>query len=142
MEHVRRWALGLALVAALVGCGTGGTAVERDEDLEAGLRDLSARAGAGQLADLTDFAWDAVFVFPEGVSAEAVEAEVGSAVLPGDRYYDAGNLLVFVREDEVVRVVSVLPDLLVTGGRARWDADVGLEPRGEATPASLRLVDA
>jgi hypothetical protein len=71
----------------------------------------------------------------------AGQVEGTQAVLSSEYYYDAGNLLVFARDGEVVRAVTVLPDLLATGGQSRWSHDVRLEPQGKRTPAVLRLVE-
>lgn len=114
--------------------------IEYDEQLSQHLRDLSGRGGSAKLADLTDFTWDTVHVFSEGATASEVEQAVGEPVLDGNRYYDAGNLLVFVDDGQVVAARSVLPDLLVTGGQMTWDADTVLEPRGENRPSALHLV--
>ncbi len=58
-----------------------------------------------------------------------------------DRYYSAGNLLVFSLRGKVVYAADVVPDTLVTGGRTEWGADTRLEPRGNRKPAALRLVE-
>lgn len=114
--------------------------VEYDEQLSQQLRDLADRGGTAKLADLTTFTWDRVHVFSEGATAGEVEQAVGEPVLTDNRYYDAGNLLVFVDDGQVVAALSVLPDLLVTGGRRTWDADTILEPRGRNHPTALQLV--
>ncbi|PRX48293.1 hypothetical protein B0I33_104107 [Prauserella shujinwangii] len=137
---MRLLVIGLLLIVC-AGCGAGGVDVEHDEGLQKRLRELSEQGGTATLADLTERPWDAVYVFSEGVSAERVERAVGSPVLSSDFYYEAGNLLVFERDGAVTAAVSVLPDLLVTGGQARWSRDVRLEPQGERRPAALRLVE-
>lgn len=131
----------LALAALLTGCG-GGMDVERgDSALATGLRQLSRDGASGALADVTDFPWDTVHVFSEGASAAEVTEAVGRPVLDDAFYYDAGNLLVFSEGGEATRAVSVVPDLLVTGGQPQWSDEVVLEPRGQDTPAALRLVE-
>lgn len=115
--------------------------VEYDEGLSQRLRDLSERGGTAKLADLTDFPWDQVHVFSEGATAEEVERVVNEPVLSDQRYYDAGNLLVFVHDGDVTAALSVLPDLLVTGGEPTWDSDTVLEPRNEGRPSTLRLTE-
>ncbi|WP_216216055.1 hypothetical protein [Amycolatopsis aidingensis] len=137
---MRTLVVGLLLMLC-AGCGTGDVSVEHDEDLQARLKELSSNGGSARFADLTGREWDAVYVFSEGVSAERVEREVGAPVLDDEFYYEAGNLLVFTRGGEVTSAVSVLPDLLVTGGKARWSTDARLEPQGTRTPAALRLVE-
>lgn len=104
--------------------------VEYDEQLSQQLRDLAGRGGTAKLADLTDFTWDTVHVFSEGTTASEVEQVSGESVLNDNRYYDAGNLLVFVDDGHVVAALSVLPGLLVTAGQPTWDADTILEPHG------------
>ena len=137
----------LAAVAGLAmlggGCtsgeGGGGVTVKHDEQLSQQLRDLSERGGTARLADLTDFRWDQVHVFSEGATAKEVEQVVGKPVLDGNRYYDAGNLLVFMDGGNVTAALSVLPDLLVTGGEHTWGSDTVLQPRTEGRPSALRL---
>jgi len=131
-------------ILLLAGCTRLGGSLEvtDDEGLQSGLLNLSQTGGTGRLADLTDFEWDTVYVFAEGAAAEDIETLVGRSVLSDDFYYEAGNLLVFVRDGEPVRAVSVVPEVLVTGGQARWGADVALQPRGDRRPASLVLVAA
>lgn len=141
----RRGAVLVILLLVLsAGCSklAGSMEIANDENLQSGLLDLSATGGAGRLADLTDFEWDTVYVFSEGAAAADIEAAVGQPVIDDEFYYEAGNLLIFVRGGEPVRAVSVLPDVLVTGGQARWSADVSLQPRGDTRPASLILVEA
>ncbi|EID53342.1 hypothetical protein [Saccharomonospora xinjiangensis] len=139
---MRKLAVLFVLVLAVcAGCGWGGVRVEHDERLQDRLRELSAARGSAALAEVEGGEWDTVYVFGEGTSAERVEREVGSAVLSEEYYYDAGNLLVFVLDGEVTRAVTVLPDLLATGGRAKWSRDVRLEPQGQRAPAVLRLVE-
>jgi len=154
---VRTCAVALALgVAAglLAGCGDGdggaaaggtdsgtetGVQVEQDDALADALRGLSGRRRTAPLADLTDFSWSSVYVFSEGATAEQVEDAVGQPVLESERYYDAGNLLVFVSDGGVQRAVSVLPDLLVGHVGHGYGTEVRLVPHGSGTPALLRL---
>lgn len=134
----------IALVCAgLLGCGTwdaGGEGVEitRDERLASGLHELSRRGESGQLRDLTDWTWEEVHVFSEGVTRERVEAVVGAPVLRDERYYTAGNLLVFEKGGEVVKAVSIIGDVL-KADQPTWPSEVRLEPLGDARPAILRL---
>ena len=127
---------------ALGGTGSGtetGVQVEQDDALASALRGLSQDRRAAGLADLTDFSWSAVYVFSEGATAQQIEDAVGQPVLESERYYDAGNLLVFVSDDDVQRAVSVLPDLLVAQAGHGYGAAVRLVPHGSGTPALLRL---
>ena len=109
-----------------------------DEWLEAGLHELSERGESGRLRDLTDWSWDEVHVFSEGVTRESVESVVGAPVRMNDRYYTAGNLLVFEENGKVVKAVSVIGDIL-KATQPTWPADVRLEPQGDLRPALLLL---
>lgn len=132
------------VIATCCACGVIGgdvTGIEQDERLTDGLRELSSRGGTARLAELTDLDWDTVHVFGEGARAEDIEQTVGQRVIRDKRYYDAGNLLVFVRDGEVVSAVSVVPDLLSTGGQRTWGADTRLEPTSPSRPAVLRMVE-
>lgn len=115
--------------------------VTHAEDLTSRLRELSKTGGTARLADLAaPRRWDTVHVFFEGASASRIEEIVGEPVLRGNRYLDPGNLLVFVDGGVVTEVVSVLPDILSTGGRVTWGPDTRLEPVGTSRPAIMRLV--
>ena len=116
--------------------------VERGGDLGTRISELSAEGGSADLAELTDGTeWDTVHVFVEGTPASEIEDLVGESVISGNYYYDAGNLLVFVKDDQPVAAVSVVPDLLITGGQTTWGADTRLEPATPTRPAGLRLVE-
>lgn len=110
-----------------------------DEELSDELRRLSRQRDSARLTDLVDIEWDAVHVFSEGATADEVEQAVGQPVLTSERYLDAGNLLVFVRDDVVTRSVSVLPDLLSTGSDTVFGPAVRVVPFGSGTPSLLRL---
>lgn len=132
----------LLMLALGSGCGIiGGVDVKYKGELHDRLRDLSATGGSARLADLTEFEWDTVHVFNEGAKATEINEMVGSTVLRSqDRYYSAGNLLVFTRNGELVYAADVVPDILVTGGTPRWGSGTRLEPRGSRTPVALKLV--
>ena len=115
--------------------------MDSDPKLTGALRALSATGARGELAVLTDFEWDAVNVFGEGTRREEIEAVVGDPIVSDRRYYDAGHLLVFTCRGDVVRAVSVVPDILAVA-HPTWTSDVRLEPVDPtATPAVLRLVE-
>ena len=116
------------------------TTITSDAALTDGIRLLAETGARGSLTDLTDFEWDAVHVFAEGARRDEIEAAAGSPVVRDRRYYDAGNLLVFTNGDDVVKAVSILPDLLVFE-QPTWSARVRLEPVGDDVPALLRLVE-
>ncbi|UYM07186.1 hypothetical protein [Solicola gregarius] len=131
-----------AICAVTTGCGSksdgenggdvnssSGSAVEYDERLSATIVGMSKRGETRELARLTNFTWDNVYVYSEGASAEKIADDVGSAVLSEKYYYTAGNLLVFVRDGEVLRAISVAPDLLT------WNGTNAFSPAAEITPA-------
>lgn len=95
-------------ILATSGCGN---ATAHDDPLEvrlAGVRDVGATV---RLADLTDFAWDEVYLFNEYTCKEAIEKIVGAPAI-GSNYHRAGSLLVFENADAVVRTVAVSGDYL------------------------------
>ncbi len=133
---------GLLSTVGMSACGNSrgeDVEVRGDDALQAKFRQLSASGGSARLADLTDFDWDSVYVFSEGASAGQVAKATGRDILKEKFYSEAGNLLVFLGEDTPTVAISVVPDLLVTGGRARWTDRVRLESRGTARPALLQL---
>ena len=139
----RIWTVVAGIVLAIAACsGGGGVSVEHDDEVVTGIRELSAEGGSARLAELTgDREWDTVHVFVEGARASEIEDLVGEPILKGERYYDAGNLLVFVQDGDPVAAVSVVPDLLVTGGQSTWGPETRLEPATPTQPAALRLVE-
>jgi hypothetical protein len=64
----------------------------------------AAIAGDPLLAEVTDFAWDRVCVFPPDTSRDEVDARLGLdwGVIGGDASPDRRLLLVFVRDERVV----------------------------------------
>ncbi|MEO3753147.1 hypothetical protein [Streptomyces sp. B6B3] len=47
----------------------------------------------------------------------------------------------FVKDDQPVAAVSVVPDPFITDGRYTWGADTRLEPASSSRPTLLRLVE-
>jgi hypothetical protein len=144
----RRWGIvvvGIVVALSAACTGGGGVNVEHGGELETRIGELSAEGGSADLAQLTDGTewdtWDTVHVFVEGTPASEIEDLVGEPVISGNYYYDAGNLLVFVKDDQPVAAVSVVPDLLITGGQTTWGAETRLEPATPTRPAGLRLVE-
>jgi hypothetical protein len=137
--------LGAVAVLATLGAacrddlGAGAT-VTTDAALAARLRTLATSGSAVSLRDLTDFDWNTVHVFGEGATSAEIEAVVGEPVLRGSRYLDAGQLLVFELDGDVVRAVSVVPDLLAFD-RPSWSAAVRVEAAG-GRPGVLQLAEA
>jgi len=111
----RSFLLSLTLVALLAGCGLnlGGVSVEFDETLEAELRSLVRTDSATKpLVELLPGEWDTVHILLGPGTSERIEREVGQPVelsgsgVYGDSYMQDGNLLVFMKADEIVRMVS------------------------------------
>ncbi len=141
------------LLALLVGCEPGASTengsvssgsgddvrVERDQAFTEALLDLSAKRGSARLSDLTSFEWDTVHVFSEGASRQQLQEIVGVPVLQDRRYYDAGNLLLFLQDGAATRAISVVPDLLVARPTQGFGTDTELVPHGPATPSLLLL---
>jgi hypothetical protein len=107
--------LSCALVALLAGCGLnlGGVSVEFDEALEEELRTLVRADGAVKpLVELLPGDWDTVHIVLGPTTRERIEREVGRPVelsgngVYGDTYMQDGNLLVFTKSGEIVRMVS------------------------------------
>ena len=98
--------LPLILGALLVtGVGLAVRATQGFPDIELAER-LEALASDGEplLAEVTDFAWDRVCIFPSKLPSEAVDETLGIdwGVVGGDRI-DNRWLFVFLRDDEVVK---------------------------------------
>jgi len=92
-----------ALIVTAIGIVARGTQGFPDLELAERLEQVAAD-GDPLLADVTDFDWDRVCVFSTSATEADVDEELGFAwgVVGGDRYGDR-HLLVFVRDDEVVK---------------------------------------
>lgn len=106
-RHSLAWVFGPLLLGALLISGLGVLAratqgfpnIELAEDLRiAGVRDDPL------LAEVTDFEWDRVCLFPPSATRDSVDAQLGRSwgVIGGDPNGDGRPLLVFVHDDEVV----------------------------------------
>jgi hypothetical protein len=82
------------------------------------------------LADLTDFPWDRVLLVAAGTPRDAISRRLGSE-WKGDLGYDAGDLLIFIQDGEVVRFANYR-------GRGRFEGVT--RPFDEFTPASAVFV--
>lgn len=107
----RRWTLlwifGPLVLGALIVTGLGilARASQGFPDIELAERlQTEARTGDPLLAEVTDFPWDRVCVFPRSLPKETVDRTLGIdwGVVGGDTINDR-DLLVFVREGEVVK---------------------------------------
>jgi hypothetical protein len=93
----------------------------------------------GTLRDLLDVdeEIDTVHVFFEGASEDKIRKAAGVSPV-SQRYYDPGSLLLFMRNGELVRWVSVIPILLVSDGQNTWPASTRLVA---GTGGLLQLVE-
>lgn len=113
-----------------------------DEEMSKSIRTLGPRGETRRLSSLTSFEWDAVYVYFEGTSAGAIEGQVGINVLgKSDYYYSASCLLVFARNGEVERAISVSPDLFFFEGSNKFSSKVRMVPMKPGKRTGLRLED-
>lgn len=98
---------------------------DADETLNAKIIDLNNSESSMALKDLTEFEWDEVYIYDEGVSNDRINQDVGVVMFrPGDYMMISGVLAVFVLDGDPVRVL-VLPSLEFKQGH--HSADVILE---------------
>ncbi|MGH3929547.1 MAG: hypothetical protein ACRDTF_06175 [Pseudonocardiaceae bacterium] len=130
-------------LAALAGCGLnlGGVSVEFDDALETQLRTLVRADGVTKpLAELLPGDWDRVHILVGPATGVRIEREIGQPVeLSGsgvydDTYMQDGNLLVFLKAGEIVRMVStgqlaVLPTGVFTADATLHSAEGSLSVR-------------
>ena len=135
--------LSLTMAALLAGCGVnlGGVSVEFDDALETELRTLARTDGATKpLAELSPGDWDTVHILLGPATKERIEREIGRPIeLSGsgvydDTYMQDGNLLVFMKAGEIVRMVStgqlaVLPTGVVTSDATLHSAEGSIHIR-------------
>ncbi|PWW66512.1 hypothetical protein [Actinokineospora spheciospongiae] len=125
----------LVLLALLAGCGgdTSGAAVEFDETLQRSVTELARAGGSRPLKELAPGDWTSVHILLGPASGARIERELGQPTeIDGDGthggdYVQDGNLLVFRRDDEIVRMVSL--GQVAALGEGRYDADVVLTAR-------------
>ncbi|MBM7811248.1 hypothetical protein [Saccharothrix algeriensis] len=128
----------IALLALLAGCSetASGVTVEFDENLEKAIGELARSDDSRQLKELAPGDWTSVRVLTGPATGTRIEQELGRPVeLDGDGTYDGdyvqdGNLLVFQRGGETVRMVSLGQLAALADGEYR--ADVVLQARDGA----------
>lgn len=147
----RLLSVGLLIAAATAGCSTkGGDVAEGTEPAAAGqavAEQILAfhREGADgaplELADITDFSWDAVHVFPEGTANDLVNETVGSTVVEGDgRLNQRGTFLVFTDGGQVRTSCWVVP-LEISAEELSYGPDAALEAYSpDPGPYAVRFV--
>ncbi|MCP2256622.1 hypothetical protein LX15_000305 [Streptoalloteichus tenebrarius] len=128
----------LALLALLVGCGvnTSGVKVEFDVGLEKAIVDLARSGGSRPLKELAPGDWTSVHVLFGPATGTQIENELGRPVeIKGDGTYGGdyvqdGNLLVFHKDNEITRMVSLGGVAALAVGR--YGADVVLRAQDRA----------
>jgi hypothetical protein len=128
----------IALLTLVAGCGpdSSGVTVEFDEGLEKTISELARSGGSRPLKELAPGDWTSVHVLTGPASGARVEKELGKpAEIEGDGTHDGdyvqdGNLLVFQRDGEIVRMVSL--GQLAALGDGQYRADVVLQANGGA----------
>lgn len=132
MARQLRLVAAVCIVMTLAGCLGNPVRIRTNEEFSKSLRKLADTVGKSvPLQELTDFPWDHVYVFTEAASAEVVNGKVGQPVLAeGSFYTEAGNLFVFTDDGNVVKALSVVPDLLYYGNRHTWGPKVRLKTDG------------
>jgi hypothetical protein len=127
----RATALIASCVFILTGCGGGSrTLPAHDDALSEMLMETRAEGDPLQLADLTPFDWDIVYVFEPYVNGDFINTTVGQSVVPSSYQHasDAENVLVFLANGALehaatVRRVGIGPDSsqrYVTGTSEAW----------------------
>jgi hypothetical protein len=125
-----------ALLALLAGCGSSGVTVEFDEGLAKTISELARSGGSRPLKDLAPGDWTSVHILTGPASSARIERELGKpAEIDGEGTYNGdyvqdGNLLVFQRDGEIVRMVSL--GQLAALGDGQYRADVVLQANGGA----------
>lgn len=115
--------------------------MEIDQDLKNAVIELAASGGSRPLRDLAPGDWTSVHVLTGPISGERIEREVGRPIeVTGDGTYDGdyvqdGNLLIFLRDDEISRTVGLGQLAALRGGK--YGADVELQ----AEDGAIRLID-
>lgn len=128
-----------ATIPFLAGCSRYVILPEWDADFVSTLGDLASDPNPKQLADLTDFDWDRVLIFAHSQSAEEVNSAVGASIMRRGWVGHDNSLLVFLKDDEVVKVMDTNPPLITTGSGTH---DAYLVPtRLVFLPSILELVE-
>ena len=110
------WVFGPLIIGAVLitGLGIAARATQGFPDIELAERlEQASAAGDPLLADVTDFAWDRVCVFPPHLPKETVDERLGLAwgVVGGGEFEDR-NLVVFVDGDRVVKHMYLRRDTI------------------------------
>lgn len=132
----------LLLGIGLVGCDSGtGPSDGEQVELHADIVQLAEEGARARLADLTNFEWDTVYVYPEGTRVKEIEREVGGE-LPANTTTDylATSVMVFVRDGNVVRSPAV-PELVFSNADNQFNSEVRLVPTHQGKRSPLELVE-
>jgi predicted small lipoprotein YifL len=118
----------LALAASVAACNRKGEEyldIGADEQLNARILQLQQTKTSAPLKDLTDFEWDAVFTYYEGVNPKRINSDIGVTVFKeGYSLMLNETLAVFTLDGKPVLALGLLP---ITFDVGRHSADVVLE---------------
>ncbi|MGH3862403.1 hypothetical protein [Actinokineospora sp.] len=110
--------------------------MEFDDDLEKAITTLARSGGSQPLKDLAPGDWTAVHILTGPASGARIERELGRPAeidgegTHGGDYVQDGNLLVFQRDDKIVRMVSL--GQLAALGDGTYRSDVVLRAHSGA----------
>ncbi|MBL0693963.1 hypothetical protein [Comamonas sp. JC664] len=90
------WSVGL------FGCGKSKAREALSAKLEQRVRSASETGGTFHMAEVTDFDWDALYVFTPYVGEELIKKRLGMDWSGAREVYDTECLLVFLKGNEVV----------------------------------------
>ncbi|WP_157995787.1 hypothetical protein [Thermomonospora amylolytica] len=115
---------------------------ERGDRLYADLRQLLDRGlddvPPTRLSDLTDFAWDRLYVYRETAGGRAIREDTGHRILDDEEHLYSGNLLVFTRGAELATAVT-LPEMFAVDDGDRFSNRVLLAATDN--PGRIELVE-
>ncbi len=129
----------LALLALVTGCGgnNSGVEVEFDVELENAISELARARASRPLKELAPGDWTTVHVIIGPDTGASIQEQLGQPVeITGDGTYGGdyiqdGDLLVFTRDSEIVRMVSL--GLLAAIPQGEYRADVVLHAQPDST---------
>jgi hypothetical protein len=118
----------LTVTASVAGCNRSDDHlldIGADEQLNAKILQLQQTKTSAPLKDLTEFEWDAVFTYYEGVNPARINADIGVMVFKeGYSLMLNETLAVFTLDGKPVLALGLLP---ITFDVGRHSADVVLE---------------
>jgi hypothetical protein len=146
-RHLPAGSLTLALVGValllLTGCGPRPVTVTGDDELAAALIEARNSAEPTRLSDLTDYAWDAVYVFFKYSRGSFINETIGMTVVREDYNSDESNVMIFLAGGEVVHAAAVNVGLKPDDDYLAVGAEAWLVPQhpSDLAASSLCLVE-